>query len=67
MWTKLKKSLLIQAYSFTSAPIAKAIIDAKKRGVDVKIILDKSQFSQKYSSVRNSVETDRSFRMNPTV
>lgn len=47
---KAKKSLLVQAYSFTSAPIAKAIIDAKKRGVDVKVILDKSQFSQKYSS-----------------
>jgi len=49
---KAKKSLLVQAYSFTSAPIAKAIIDAKKRGVDVKVILDKSQFSQKYSSAK---------------
>jgi len=47
---KAKKSLLVQAYSFTSAPIAKAIIEAKNRGVDVKVILDKSQFSQKYSS-----------------
>lgn len=49
---KAKKSLLVQAYSFTSAPIAKAILDAKKKGVDVKIILDKSQFSQKYSSAK---------------
>ncbi|WGL60933.1 phospholipase D family protein [Pigmentibacter sp. JX0631] len=49
---KAKKTLLIQAYSFTSAPIAKAIIDAKKRGVEVMIILDKSQFSQKYSSAK---------------
>ena len=45
-----KKTLLVQAYSFTSAPIAKAVVDAKKRGIDVKVILDKSQFSQKYSS-----------------
>ena len=45
-----KKTLLVQAYSFTSAPIAKAVVDARKRGVDVRVILDKSQFSQKYSS-----------------
>ena len=45
-----KKSLLVQAYSFTSAPIAKAVVEAKERGVNVKVILDKSQFSQKYSS-----------------
>ena len=28
-------SILVQAYSFTSAPIAKALVDAHKRGVDV--------------------------------
>ena len=55
---KAKKSLLVQAYSFTSAPIAKAIIDAKKRGVDVKVILDKSQFSQKYSSSKFLINQD---------
>ena len=43
-------SLRIQAYSFTSAPIAAALKRAQKRGVDVKVILDKSQLSQKYSS-----------------
>jgi phospholipase D len=26
-----KKSVLVQAYSFTSAPIAKALVDAKRR------------------------------------
>ena len=45
-----KKELLIQAYSFTSAPIAKAVVDAQNRGINVRVILDKSQFSQKYSS-----------------
>jgi len=44
-----KKSVLVQAYSFTSAPIAKALVDAKKRGVDVQAILDKSQRTEKYS------------------
>jgi hypothetical protein len=35
---------------FTSAPIAKALLDAHKRGVQVQVILDKSQRSEKYSS-----------------
>lgn len=45
-----KGEILIQAYSFTSPPIAKALLDAYKRGVSVKVILDKSQRTQKYSS-----------------
>ncbi|WP_206996483.1 phospholipase D family nuclease [Trinickia mobilis] len=42
--------LRVQAYSFTSSPVAAAIKRAKDRGVDVKVILDKSQVSQRYSS-----------------
>ena len=38
-----KTSILVQAYSFTSAPIAKALVEAHKRGVRVEVILDKSQ------------------------
>lgn len=45
-----KRTLLVQAYSFTSAPIAKALVDAKKRGVDVRVILDKSQRTERYSA-----------------
>lgn len=45
-----KSSILVQAYSFTSTPIAKAIVDAHKRGVDVQVILDKSQRSERYTS-----------------
>ena len=45
-----KKTVLVQAYSFTSAPIAKALVDAHKRGVDVRVILDKGQRTAKYSS-----------------
>jgi len=45
-----KTSILVQAYSFTSTPIAKALLDAHKRGVQVQVILDKSQRSEKYSS-----------------
>lgn len=44
------KMILVQAYSFTSAPIAKALLDAHQRGVDVQAIFDKSQRTEKYSS-----------------
>lgn len=37
-----KQSVQVQAYSFTSNEIIQALIQAKKRGVDVRIILDKS-------------------------
>jgi phosphatidylserine/phosphatidylglycerophosphate/cardiolipin synthase-like enzyme len=45
-----KTSVLVQAYSFTSAAIAKALLDAHKRGVRVQVILDKSQRTEQYSS-----------------
>lgn len=44
-----KTSIHVQAYSFTSTPIAKALAEAKARGVDVRVILDKSQRTEKYS------------------
>ncbi len=42
--------ILVQAYGFTSAPIAKALVEAHKRGVDVRVILDKSNLKEGYSS-----------------
>jgi phosphatidylserine/phosphatidylglycerophosphate/cardiolipin synthase-like enzyme len=42
-------SVFVQAYSFTSAPIARALVDAQRRGVKVQVILDKSQRTEKYS------------------
>ena len=50
-------SVLVQAYSFTSAPIAKALVDAHRHGVKVQVILDHSQRTEKYSEadfLRNS-------------
>ena len=47
---KAKTTVLVQAYPFTSAPIAKALLNAHKRGVKVEVILDKSQRTDKYSS-----------------
>ena len=42
-------AILIQAYSFTSAPIAQALVSAKRRGVEVRVLLDSAQRSDKYS------------------
>jgi phosphatidylserine/phosphatidylglycerophosphate/cardiolipin synthase-like enzyme len=47
---KARKSILIQAYSFTNADIAKAILAAKKRGVDCEAVLDKCNRTDKYSA-----------------
>jgi len=38
-----KKQVLVQAYQLTSIPIALSLVQAHRRGVDVKVILDKSQ------------------------
>ena len=48
--SRATNSIIVQAYSFTSAPIAKAVVDAHRRGIKVNVILDKSQRTEKYSS-----------------
>jgi phosphatidylserine/phosphatidylglycerophosphate/cardiolipin synthase-like enzyme len=45
-----KTQVLVQAYSFTSAPIAKALVEAHKRGVKILAVLDKSNQTEKYSA-----------------
>jgi phosphatidylserine/phosphatidylglycerophosphate/cardiolipin synthase-like enzyme len=45
-----RSQILLQAYSFTSAPLAKALISAHKRGVHVQAIVDQSQASESYTS-----------------
>lgn len=45
-----KTSILVQAYSFTSAPIAKALVAAHERGVRVEAILDKSNLTERYTN-----------------
>jgi phosphatidylserine/phosphatidylglycerophosphate/cardiolipin synthase-like enzyme len=44
-----RSAILLQAYSFTSKPIAAALMQAKRRGVDVRAVLDKSQRTERYS------------------
>jgi phosphatidylserine/phosphatidylglycerophosphate/cardiolipin synthase-like enzyme len=48
---RARREILIQAYSFTSKPIAQALIDAKGRGVHVEILLDKSNQQETYTEL----------------
>jgi len=44
-----KRQILVQAYSFTSAPIIQALGKARERGVDVEAILDRTNESRRYT------------------
>ena len=44
-----QSSIILLGYSFTSKPITHALIRAKKRGIKIRMVLDHSQKSQKYS------------------
>ena len=46
-----RHEILVMAYSFTSMPIADAIIEAKKRGVRVDILLDHSNEKETYTEL----------------
>lgn len=45
-----KKSIRVAAYSFTSKPIAQALMEAHKSGIDVQVVVDKSNARAKYTS-----------------
>lgn len=44
-----RHAVLVQAYEFTEPPILQALVDAHARGVDVRVILDKSAVSARYT------------------
>ena len=44
-----RTSLYMAAYTFTSRPVADALIKAKKRGVDVRIVVDRIDAKEPYS------------------
>ncbi len=48
---KASTSIYVQAYGFTDVDIADSLIAAHKRGVQVKILLDKSNLYSKYSKL----------------
>jgi phosphatidylserine/phosphatidylglycerophosphate/cardiolipin synthase-like enzyme len=43
-------SVRMAAYSFTSKPIASALIRARKRGVDVRVVVDRSNATARYTA-----------------
>lgn len=45
-----KKEILVAAYSFTDKNIARSLVNASRRGVYVRVVLDKSQLTERYSS-----------------
>lgn len=48
---KAKTSIFVQAYSFTSVPIGEALIERKEYGINVQVILDRSNESEKGNSL----------------
>jgi phosphatidylserine/phosphatidylglycerophosphate/cardiolipin synthase-like enzyme len=60
---KARRELLVQAYSFTSDPLTLAMVAAKERGVDVQVILDKSNEVERYSDLHLLLEKN----LNPLI
>jgi phosphatidylserine/phosphatidylglycerophosphate/cardiolipin synthase-like enzyme len=53
---RARREVLVQAYSFTSKPIAEALIAAKSRGVTVEILLDRSNEQETYTELGHLIE-----------
>jgi phosphatidylserine/phosphatidylglycerophosphate/cardiolipin synthase-like enzyme len=51
-----RREILVQAYSFTADPITYALVEAKKRGVQVEILLDRSNEQEAYSDLHVLLE-----------
>ncbi len=53
---KARREVLVQAYSFTADPLTFALIELKKQGVIVDIVLDKSNEIDRYSDLHFFIE-----------
>lgn len=53
---KARREVLVQAYSFTADPITYGLVEAKKRGAHVEILLDRSNEQESYSDLRILLE-----------
>ena len=51
-----RQRVLVQTYSFTSQPIAGALVAAHHRGVRVEAILDKSQRTERHTAAETLIE-----------
>jgi phosphatidylserine/phosphatidylglycerophosphate/cardiolipin synthase-like enzyme len=52
-----KTSVYVQAAQFTSIPIARALVDAQKRGLDVRVILDRKKDDDDHSQTDRLVDS----------
>lgn len=59
-----KQSIKVAAYSFSSKAITKALINAHNRGVEIQIVLDKSQQAVKYSTFNELKRNNIPVRIN---
>jgi phosphatidylserine/phosphatidylglycerophosphate/cardiolipin synthase-like enzyme len=53
---RARHEILIQAYSFTSRPIADALVEARARAVHVEILLDRSNEQETYTELGHLIE-----------
>jgi phosphatidylserine/phosphatidylglycerophosphate/cardiolipin synthase-like enzyme len=51
-----RREILVLAYSFTADPLTFGLVDAKKRGLNVEIVLDKSNELERYSDMHFFIE-----------
>ncbi len=51
-----RREILVQAYSFTADPLTYGLVDAKKQGIMVEIVLDKSNELERYSDLHIFME-----------
>ena len=49
---RARREVLVLAYSFTSKPIAEALVEAKKRGVHIDIVLDHSNETEVHTDLQ---------------
>jgi phosphatidylserine/phosphatidylglycerophosphate/cardiolipin synthase-like enzyme len=45
-----RRTVRVAAYSFTSKPVAQALLEAHKRGIDVRVVMDKSNATARYTA-----------------
>src|ERR1700721_1786660 len=61
---KAEQGIDVAAYSFTSYKIADALIDAHRRGVDVRVLLDKGQGKRHYRAIKELQDAGIPIRIN---
>jgi phosphatidylserine/phosphatidylglycerophosphate/cardiolipin synthase-like enzyme len=54
-----KKSIRVAAYSFTSRPIAKALVSAHQAGIDINVVVDHGQIEKESHSVIASLAAEK--------